>query len=169
MFIRPLTAQDGFAYQELRLHSLKSDSHAFLSTYQNELKLHEETFANHLNWAYDPPHYGYFGIFQDDRLVGYVQVARTNLEKQEHIASLHNLYLLPEYRGQGLASALFEHIFDLLKKTEKVERVFLSCRAKNKAAMAFYKKMGFKRYAVKARAVKWEDEYDDEVEMVKVL
>lgn len=169
VFIRLLTAEDGFAYQDLRLHSLHNDTHAFLSTYQNELKLHEETFANHLDWAYHPPHFGYFGLFKHDKLIGYVQVAKTYLEKQEHIASMHNLYLLPHYRGQGLATLLFEYIFDLLKKSEKIERVFISCRAKNKPAMALYKKLGFKRYAVKAKAVKWDGEYDDEVEMVKVL
>ncbi len=167
--IHLLTADDALAYQDLRLHSLRNDTHAFLSTYQNELKLHIDSFANHLDWAYHPPYYGYFGLFKQEKLIGYVQVAKTHLEKQDHIASLHNLYLLPHHRGQGLATLLFEYVFDLLKKGEKVERVFISCRAKNKPAMALYKKLGFKRYAVKARSIKWDGEYDDEVEMVKIL
>ncbi len=177
--IRLLTRADGGAYQQLRLQSLQQNPEAFLSLYENERKLHEKIFADHLDWADHPPHFGYFGIFVDNqgdtdngggkKLAGYVQVARTFLDKQAHVVLLNNLYIAPEFRGQGLASALFDYVFSVLKTSEAIERIFLSCAGKNKPALQFYRKMGFQRYGVKVRAIKWDNQYDDEVEMVKVV
>jgi ribosomal protein S18 acetylase RimI-like enzyme len=174
--IRLLNREDGPDYQRLRLESLQNSPFAFLSTYESEQKLHEDTFSNHLDWSYHPPHFGYFGVFMPDptdpeekKLVGYIQVSQTFLEKQEHIAMLNNLYISPDYRGLGLASELFEHIFQVISTHEKVERLYLSCTAKNKHALGLYKKLGFRRFAVKVRAIKWQGEYDDEIEMVKVI
>jgi len=167
--IRLLTRDDGPLYQKLRLQSLETDSLAYLSTYDTECKLHEVAFQDHLDWAYHPPHHGYFGIFVDDELAGYVQVSKTYLDKQDHLVYMNNLYISPKYRGQGLATALFGYIFQVLQSSEYIERIFLSCTAKNKPAMALYKKLGFHRIGVKVQAIKWRGTYDDEVEMVKVL
>ena len=167
--IRLLTRTDGAAYQRLRLESLQQNPEAFLSTFENESKLHERTFADHLDWAYHPPHHGYFGIFVKNELAGYVQVSKTFLDKQEHIVFLNNLYVSPKFRRQHLADQLLEHVFKELHASEYIERVFLSCTARNMPALAFYHKLGFKRYGVKVKAIKLGEQYDDEVEMVKVL
>ena len=167
--IRLLTRDDGPAYQQLRLHSLQESPESFLASYDKEQSLHENAFSDHLDWAYHPPHYGYFGFFLDDKLIGYVQVSKTYLDKQEHIVSLNNLYIAPEYRHHGYAKQLFQYVLDLLSASEHVERAYLSCTARNKPAHQFYQKMGFRRYGVKARAIKWQNQYDDEIEMVKVL
>ncbi|MBW7955875.1 GNAT family N-acetyltransferase [Patescibacteria group bacterium] len=167
--IRLLTAQNGTEYQRLRLESLQVNPEAFLSSYDTESKLHDSAFVDHLDWAYHPPAYGYFGIFIEEQLVGYLQASKNYLEKQDHIASLHNLYISKAHRHQGLASQLIEHVTQLLREKAGVERVFLSCTAKNQVAYKLYRKHGFHRIGVKARAIKWNDQYDDEVEMVKLL
>jgi ribosomal protein S18 acetylase RimI-like enzyme len=167
--IRLLTSADGSEYQQLRLRSLKEDSLSFLSSYEGESKLHEDAFARHLDWAYHPPHFGYFGVFTEHGLIGYVQVGKTFLEKQEHIAMISNLYVIPEYRGKGIADLLFKHVFSVLETHEHMERLFLTCAAHNKHAHRFYQKLGFRRYGVKVKSIKWHDQYDDEIEMVKVL
>jgi RimJ/RimL family protein N-acetyltransferase len=167
--IRLLTRDDAAEYQKLRLHSLEESPAAFLSTFDNETKLHEEVFADHLDMTYHPPHLGYFGIFVGERLAGYVQISKNYLEKQDHIVFANNLYISPDFRGQGLAVQLFEFVFLTLKNSEHIERIFLSCTARNRSAMRLYKKIGFRRYGVKVRAIKWQGQYDDEVEMVKVL
>ncbi len=173
--IRLLTREDGPIYQQLRLQSLQNDPEAFLSTFENEKKFHENVFSDHLDWAYHPPLYGYFGIFvknnsgESDVLAGYVQVSKTYLDKQEHVAVLNNLYIAPQFRKKGFASILFRYVFDELKKSDKIERLFLTCSAKNDTALHFYDKMGFVRYGLKEKSIKWANQYDDEVEMVKVL
>jgi ribosomal protein S18 acetylase RimI-like enzyme len=167
--IRLLAREDGPSYQRLRLESLQHNPGSFLSTFQTECQLHENSFSNHLDWAYHPPHFGYFGVFVEDVLAGYVQVAKTFLEKQEHIALINNLYISPQFRGHGLAEKLFKHIFDLLQTDERVERLYLTCAASNRPAQQLYRKLGFRRYGVKTRSIKWNGFYDDEVEMVAVL
>lgn len=167
--IRLLDKQDAPAYQQLRLQSLQTDPDAFLSSYEAESRLHDTAFAEHLDWAYHPPCFGYFGIFVNDKLVGYIQAGKNFLEKQEHVGSLYNLYVSKEFRHQGLASRLINHVVGLLRQEAEIERVFLSCTARNPAAYKLYRKLGFKRIGVKARAIKWNGQYDDEIEMVKLL
>lgn len=173
--IRLLTRIDGPAYQGLRLQSLQTNPEAFLSIFDGEKTLHEDIFSNHLDQSYHPPFLGYYGIFVDDELAGYVQLSQNFLEKQEHIAFLNNLYISPKFRNQGLATQLFDHILAELRDVRsgneraKIERLFLSCTASNKSAYRLYQKLGFRRYGVKVKAIKWQGKYDDEVEMVKVL
>jgi ribosomal protein S18 acetylase RimI-like enzyme len=167
--IRLLARADGARYQVLRLQSLQTDPAAFLSTFETESALHESVFANHLDSSYHPPFLGYYGIFVGDQLAGYVQVSQNFLEKENHIVFLNNVYISPAFRKQGLGGQLFTFVFDLLAQHDHIERVYLSCTAKNATAYRFYRKMGFTRYGVRTKAIKWQHEYDDEIEMVKVL
>jgi RimJ/RimL family protein N-acetyltransferase len=167
--IRLLTREDGPLYQKLRLLSLQEQPQVFLSTYDTEEKLHEERFSDHLDWAYHPPHFGYFGLFVKDELVGYIQTSKSFLEKQSHVAFMSNLYLIPQVRGQGLAQYLLDHIFKLLKSSEHIERLYLTCIASNKPAIQLYQKLGFTKCGTKSKAIKWHGHYDDELEFEKVL
>lgn len=170
---RLLTGTDAAAYQQLRLESLQHNGRAFLATYDSEEHLHLSSFANHLTWSYRPPLLGYWGIFIQEndspKLIGYVQLTKSFLAKQDHIAFLNNLYIGRGFRKQGAASALFTHVLELIRKDGEIERVFLSCAASNTTARAFYLKNGFRRYGVMTKAIKWADHYDDEVQYVKVL
>lgn len=166
--IRLLTKEDASDYQQLRLESLQTNPEAFLSSYETESALHDSAFEDHLDWAYHPPAYGYFGVFVDEKLAGYVQTAKNFLEKQNHIAFLYNLYISKNFRHRGLARTLIAHALKELEDLD-VERVFLSCTAKNPNAYNLYKKLGFKRVGIKVKAIKWNGHYDDEIEMVKLL
>lgn len=172
--IRPLTAQDGEEYQRVRLMALQTDPAAFLSTFDTESKKHEREFSWELENAYHPPLFGYYGAFDStkdpEQLTAFVQLAPSWATKQAHLAFIYNLYIDPYYRHHGIGQQLFDHIFTELRLHKpQIERLFLSCNAQNKPAVQFYKKIGFKRCGVKPKAVKWQQEYDDEVEMVKVF
>jgi len=169
MTVRLLNSSDALAYQQLRLKSLQESPEAFLSNYTSEAEYKTQVFSDHLNWSIHPPFLGYFGIFDSQKLVGYVQISKTMLEKQEHLVFINNLYIDSQYQRQGLAAQLLNYIFDLLKKNAIAERAFVSCTAKNKKACQFYIHQGFRRYAIQAKAVKWLNEYDDAIEFVKVL
>lgn len=167
--IRLLTREDGSSYQQLRLESLQHNPEAFLSTYESESVLHENAFADHLEWAYHPPSFGYFGLFSGDTLAAYVQISQNYLEKQRHIIQVNNLYVGVKFRRQGCASMLMQYIFQHFSQLGHIERAYLSYTGRNTAAYTFYKKLGFRRFAVRANAIKWQDVYDDEIEMVKLL
>ncbi len=167
--IRFLTQADTEAYRTLRLESLQLNSNAFLTLYENESKLKSELFGNHLENALRLPYFGYFGAFVNGKLVGYVQATSTMFEKQSHIVQIYNVYITPHYRRRGFAKLLFEYIFDRFRQSGHLEQVYLTCTANNKAALRFYQQLGFHRYGIKRKAIKWQGVYDDEIELVKVL
>ncbi len=167
--IRLLNRKDAKEYQRLRMKSLKEFPEAFLSDQASEVNYSTEIYANHIDWSLHPPYLGYFGIFVKDVLAGYVQISKTLLDKQDHVAFINNLYIDSQFQHQGLGSILLNYCLDLLKNGDAAERAFVQCTAKNKNACRFYVKQGFRRYSIQAKAVKWQGEYDDAVEFVKVL
>jgi hypothetical protein len=57
-------------------------------------------------------------------------------------------------------------VFELLKTQTQIELIFLSYNGQNQVGRDFYHSLGFKRCGVKVNAIKWQDQYDDEVEVV---
>lgn len=161
-----LTSQDAFEYRRLRLEALAQNPDNFLCTLESEQNRQLENFERDLEGANFQPIYGYHGIFQDDKLMGYVQIDTSFLPKQRHLAFLYSLYISIDARRQGLAKKLCQHIFSLLKTQTQVELVYLSYNGRNAIGKAFYQSLGFKRFGVKVDAIKWQNQYDDEVEAV---
>lgn len=173
--IRPLTTADAPAYRALRLSALKTNPESYLATYESESQKSVETMAWELRQWTQPPANGYYGLFLqsqpsgENHLVGYAQLDQIFMPKQRHIAYLYNLYIDPAHRGQGYATKLIEHLSSLARETAGVERLFITCNRHNTAAQALYQKLGFRQYALREKSVKWQGEYDDELEMVKEL
>ncbi|HCR81015.1 MAG: acetyltransferase, GNAT family protein [Candidatus Pacebacteria bacterium GW2011_GWB1_47_8] len=169
MIIRLLTTDDVAQYRALRLKALQTNPESYLSTYESEKNKPLDSFAWELRYATSQPVNGYYGVFIDDQLVGYTQLERSYLAKQQHIAYLYSLYVDPAYRGKGHASKLLTYLGQLAKEKAGIERLFITCNRKNLPAQELYKKLGFKQYSIREKSVKWGNEYDDEIEMVKEL
>jgi ribosomal protein S18 acetylase RimI-like enzyme len=166
MTIRPLTTQDTAAYQTLRLKALQTNPESYLATFETEQTKAADSFAWEIRSATSPPISGYYGLFLNENLIGYVQLDQINLPKQRHTAHLYNLYVDPAHRGQGYATKLLDHLTKLAKE-HHIERLFITCNRQNTPAQHFYQKLGFKQFGLKEKSVKWQGEYDDEVELVK--
>lgn len=169
MTIRQLTTDDAQSYQQLRLKALQTNPESYLATYETEKDKSVDSFVWEISYATSPPISGYYGVFVDDQLVGYTQLDQSNLTKQSHIATMFNLYIDPNHRGQGYASQLFEYLIKIAKDKAQIERIFITCNRKNLPAQKLYAKLGFTEYGLREKSVKWQGEYDDEVEMVKEL
>jgi ribosomal protein S18 acetylase RimI-like enzyme len=170
--IRRLTGQDGPLYQHLRLVALQQNPEAFLSVYEAEVKKAPTAFADELEYALAFPSYGYYGIFdteQNNALVAFGQISKSFLAKQKHIAWVYNLFVDSAYRRRGLARTLLEHMEKEVMAAEKIELCFVGCNAKNKPAIKLYHRLGFRRCGIHPRSVKWRGEYDDEIQLVKVI
>lgn len=166
LIFRILTVADAPAYQRLRLESLIQNPENFLQTYETEKNRQLENFERDLEGARFAPIYGYHGVFQDNKLMGYLQIDTSFLPKQRHLAFLYNLYITSSARRQGLAKKLCLNVLNLLKNQTQIELIYLSYNGKNETGKAFYKNLGFKRFGVKVDAIKWQSQYDDEVEAV---
>lgn len=167
---RLLTSNDAGAFQALRLQALQTNPAAFLSDFESEAQRPTQRFAQELVFAALQPPFGYYGCFvhgeAGEVLAGYVQVTSTGLSKQKHLAYLYNLYFDPTYRGQGWAASLIHHILEILKQ-HQIERLYASYVASNQPAQQFYEKLGFREYGRRPGSIKWQDGYDDEVEVFR--
>jgi len=87
--------------------------------------------------------------------------------KQRHKGVLWGMFVQPEARGTGLASALVARVLEHAKRT--VEEVRLTVVATNTTAIRLYERAGFEQYGLERRALKVKDSYHDEVLMALAL
>lgn len=71
-----------------------------------------------------------------DNVVGFVHAT-----VEDGTATLHRIYLDPEYQGRGIGSELYERAEKGIKK--EADRVELEVLAENKKGARFYQKKGF--------------------------
>lgn len=169
LHFRPLTPNDATAYRALRLAALTHNPECFLGTLEFESRYNLEFFERELAGAAAANCFGYHGVWENDQLLGYVQLETSYLPKQRHIAFLYNLYISHLARRRGLARQLCDYVFKKLRTETPVELVYLAYNSSNTSARDFYRSLGFQRCGIKPKAIKWQDHYDDEVEMVLQL
>ena len=75
----------------------------------------------------------------DNRIIGYCSYA---LEKNPGEMKLEQLYLLPEYCGQGLGSFMLRHI-EQQARVRDCGTLMLQVNKQNETAIIFYRKAGF--------------------------
>jgi ribosomal protein S18 acetylase RimI-like enzyme len=161
--IRLLGNDDTESYRELRLASLTSDPDSFLSTHSDEKGKASDFFRQKIIYATKLPIWGFWGYFENSRLVGYSQTADGYFYKKRHIAYLYEVYVIPEFRRKGIASNLVNYIIDKLKSLPEIEKIELKVNSRNKNAIGFYEKIGFNKVAVVPSSVKEPDgSYQDE-------
>lgn len=98
-----------------------------------------------------------------DTVVGWADIFPAWAEAIAHCGSL-GMGVLPEYRGQGLGRKLLEAC--ITKAWDKgLTRIELEARADNQSAIALYEKLGFEHEALKRRAMRFDGQYFDSVQM----
>lgn len=109
----------------------------------------------------NPCAYLYVALIDED-IVGYLDFMITFSS-----ATIDRICVAVEARRKGIATALLEKMFEVLKKQkEAVEYVTLEVRASNEDAIALYEKCGFERITVKQA---YYDDGEDAIYMVRSL
>ena len=81
-----------------------------------------------------------YGLWRDGKIVS---VAGIHVYSAHYrVAALGNIATHPDYRGQGLATAVTAHACQKLLET--VDHIGLNVRADNEPAVACYRRLGFK-------------------------
>ena len=132
-----------------------------------ERKVTPESFAKFIDATNEHEKSGIFVAEENGQILGYMFVQN---EKPKRI--LHRAYIVvgihSDSRGKGIGKALFIHMMDWAKKVH-LHRLDLTVIAKNDAAVALYKKMGFEIEGLKRDSLLINNEYVDEYYMSKLI
>lgn len=158
MKIKILAKKDWKLWKSFRLAALKNSPESFGSSHEEELNWPDSGFQDSLASS------DIFGAFIDNSLVSCAGFYSLNSEKTKHRGVIWGMYTLPEYRGQGVASALIQEIITHAKS--RVIQLHLTCVTSNLGAITLYQKQGFKIYGTEPRALKIGDTFFDEHLMI---
>jgi ribosomal protein S18 acetylase RimI-like enzyme len=159
--VRKLSSQEADTFRSIRLESLQQNPEAFGSTFEKELNEPRVHFLERFNRN------ALFGGFVSGKLMAIVGFYPLEGPKLSHKGVLWGMYVRPESRGSGLATALVESLIEYAR--EHVEQIQLTVVASNPRALRFYRRMGFSEYGLEKNALKYNGVYSDEILMVRFL
>lgn len=97
-------------------------------------------------------HEGFAYVAEDDsEVVGYLVGAVNGSEvyrEDLNIAELESMYLMPDYRGQGLGTRLAERFENDATEQHDVSRIRVEVTAHNERGREFYRALGLEDYAI---------------------
>ena len=116
-----------------------------------------------VGWLIGGGGFQFLAVNADDRVVGWCDIVRVDLEGFRHVGKL-GIGLLAEYRGRGIGRELAVAAIDAAFAAG-IERIELDVFASNEAGIALYRKLGFTVEGVKRRARKIDGRVEDNVMM----
>lgn len=137
--VRALEPAEWSAFRELRLHALRTEPGVFASSYAAESPLDEAEWRRRTTGEDRQT----FGAFDGERLVGITGVVTARDDPSGETAMLVMSYLLPEYRGRGLASAFYEARLAWLRERPRYTCVVVSHRHSNEPSRRANQRFGF--------------------------
>jgi len=164
MEVRLLTPDDAEAFWHLRLEALRNDPASFADSTEEHLATTVETARERLRKG-DPACNFVIGAFEDGKLIGTAGFFRRPNNKERHKGHIWGVYVRPESRGKGIASALMKEIVRRAREINGIEQITLVASAKL-PAQRLYKALGFESYGVEPHSFKIGDQYIDDVLMV---
>jgi ribosomal protein S18 acetylase RimI-like enzyme len=95
-----------------------------------------------------------WGAFSDsNQLMGTIGFLREQHLKRAHIGSVWGMYVLPEFRGQGIGAALLDEALAHARLLQGLRQVTLTVTAGNLPAIGLYKSRGFERFGLQRDAL----------------
>ncbi len=157
--IKKLTKNDWQEWREIRLEALKKSPDSFLSSFEEEAKTPDNTWAEQLENSIK------FGYFINDKIVGCCGLSVEKATKISHTGTLWGMYVKNEARGGGVGLALVDFTKNHAKKSH-VKHLYLGCNAENHNAVKLYKKCGFKVYGTRPDYTKIGSKFYDDLIMM---
>ena len=95
------------------------------------------------------------------KIVSFSNVHAGERKRNQHVGQI-GLSILPEYRNNGLGTAIMQTMTDWAAAHPVIEKLTLGVWSKNKRAIRLYEKMGFAEEGRKVKEIKYADgNYDD--------
>jgi ribosomal protein S18 acetylase RimI-like enzyme len=164
MDLRLLTPDDAEVFWHLRLEALSNDPASFAVSAEEHLTTTVETARERLRKG-DTAGNFIVGMFEEGKLAGTAGFYRYMHNKERHKGHIWGVYVRPQSRGKGVASALMKEIVRRAREIDGLEQITLVASA-NLPAQRLYKALGFESYGVEPHSLKIGDQYIDDVLMV---
>ncbi len=158
MHIRQLTESDVEIYRALRLKSLRESPHAFTNSAEEFSQRTTDSIAHQFRAGENFT----LGAFEDKPLAGMVGFYREIALKLRQKGYIVSMYVLPDYRSQGIARALLVDAITRARRLPALKQLLLGVVVTQTAAKRLYESLGFTVYGREPDAVKIGDEYFDE-------
>jgi len=89
---------------------------------------------------------------QDKKIIALATWKMHDMPKHE-LAELHKIAVIDEFKGKGIAKKFFEELLKDMEKfykthNHKLRKLYVMTHANNERAIAFYKRLGFKKEAL---------------------
>jgi RimJ/RimL family protein N-acetyltransferase len=136
---RPLTARDWRIFRDMRILALESEPGVFFAPLSSALSKSPEEWQSLVS----SPTQQAFGIFDRGRLVGITAVFTSRDDPSGSTAGLAMSFIMPKYRGRGLAKLLFDVRLDWVRARPHFKRVLVSHRESNEASRRANQRQGF--------------------------
>lgn len=144
--IHLLGPQHSASYRKARLDCLHFFPDNFGTTYEEEVvkpELFIESMLKEQN-----PNVFMFGAFDGDGCIGLCGFIREGRTRTLHRGELVQMYVHPDYHGQGIAKQLVQYTIHEAFRMPGIEQITLSAVANNTAAFSLYQKAGFEQYGL---------------------
>jgi ribosomal protein S18 acetylase RimI-like enzyme len=164
VIIRRLQRADAEVFRALRLEALRDSPTAFGTSHHEEAAQPLEWFAAALDAAAGRQ---LFGAFVDGQLVGMVGVGREPAAKERHRAVIRSMFVSPQVRGRGIATALLSTALAVADAMPGVWQVTLTVTRGNDAAISLYSRHGFVPYGTLPASLQVDGTYYDDVLMIR--
>ena len=171
MLIRELNEADFTLFWNLRFSALMESPDAFGATYEEEvnkpIELLESIFINYI--APKDENFVLGAFDKNNLLIGMVGLRREKRIKLRHKANFWGMYVLSDYRKEGVGNLLMSQLISKGKSMEGLEQINLCVVSDNIKAKKLYKSFGFLTYGTEQKAMKIDNRYLDEYLMVLYL
>lgn len=112
----------------------------------NDLISENYVVTDHFSKMLNDPNIVLLAYYLDEKIVGYILIRKTD----ENRCLLDGLFVLEEYRKQGIANKLLNEAIERCKKME-IKYIDINVMEKNKIAKNIYKKLGFTEFEITLR------------------
>lgn len=164
--IRELTPADAASFWKLRLRGLKEELHAFSRSYEEDKDTQLSTVETRLVSNDDK---FVIGAYDKEELICVTGFYRYDGQKVCHKGVVWGVYMLPEYRGKGIAKRVLQTVIEKAKTLPNLELLHLGVNPANKPVVRLYESVGFTKWGCELKALKVNGEYVDEDQMVLFL
>lgn len=109
------------------------------------------------------------GVFDNNTLCGSVSVEQDNRVKFHHKALLFKMFVHSDLAGKGIGRELMIQAISAAQKIEGLRQIYLTVLSTNHRAHHLYYSLGFVEFAHEPEAVKINNTYVEEIQMVYFL